>query len=127
MGPRITIEAPFGDNGIDNNSDNGIDNSIDNGIDNNGDNGVWDNGVDNGLGDSWDDNYDNYDNINDNGWDLGQKREEVELLQRERLPQYLDCLNGNPGALTRLTERLFIMQDMNLKTSTLMVFNWLLS
>jgi hypothetical protein len=47
----------------------------------------------------------------DDGWDLIAKRDQIESIQRELLPLYLECLRLHEGSFTRVSKRLYIVQE----------------
>jgi hypothetical protein len=52
---------------------------------------------------------------------LTAKRDQIETIQRELLPEYLACLHSHPGSLAQLSKRLFILQDWNANKKSLKV------
>jgi hypothetical protein len=55
--------------------------------------------------------FGSFDDGLDDGWDLIAKRDQIESIQRELLPLYLECLRSHEGSFTRVSKRLFIVQD----------------
>ena len=57
----------------------------------------------------------------DDGWDLIAKRDQIETIQRELLPQYLECLHSHGGSFVQVSKRLFIVQDWDANKKCLKV------